>query len=201
VNLPGIDLGAAAQAFVAVFPAELPDKSMFASMALVTRFGRPRLVWLGAACAFAFHSLLASAFGGLVSTLPTRPVAFAAGLLFAVGAAFMVREARRSGGAQSPEFEPAVGATDRSVVVSSFMLLGVAEVGDLTQFAIAGLAARTGEPVSVGIGGWLALCSVAGLAVTVGRLLTSRFDMARLQLLGAAVFVALSVWSFVEAFA
>lgn len=195
----GLDLGAAAQAFVTVFPAELPDKSMFASMALVTRFEKPRAVWVGAAAAFAMHAALASAVGGFVGQLPKRPVAGAAGALFAFGAFLMFSESRKHAeveriGAESRR------KTSAAVIVSSFMMLGVAEVGDLTQFAIAGLAARTGEPLSVGLGGWVALCSVAALAVTAGRWLTTRFELGLMQVVGAAVFAALAVWSFVEAF-
>ncbi len=193
-----MDVGAAAQAFFAVFPAELPDKSMFASMALVTRFEKPRAVWLGAASAFAMHAALAAAVGGFVAQLPKRPVAAAAGALFAFGAFLMFQESRKHAeiehvGAES--FRKSNGA----VIVSSFMLLGVAEIGDLTQFAIAGLAARTGEPLSVGLGGWIALCSVAAIAVTAGKWLTSRFELGMLQLLGAAVFAGLAIWSFIEA--
>ena len=39
-------------AFGAVFLAELPDKTMFASVVLTTRYKRPLAVWTGAAAAF-----------------------------------------------------------------------------------------------------------------------------------------------------
>lgn len=195
----GVDLGAALQAFVAVFPAELPDKSMFASMALVTRFGKPRAVWIGAACAFGLHAVIAAAVGGLLSRLPSRLVAVAAGVLFLVGAFVMLREARNGSHAEQTAQSSVSRTGDLAVVGASFMLLGIAEIGDLTQFMIAGLAARTGEPLSVGLGGWIALCSVAAIAVTAGRWLTTRFELAKLQRLGAGVFAALAIWSFVEA--
>ena len=35
------------RAFLTVFPAELPDKSMVATIVLVTRYHRPMAVWLG----------------------------------------------------------------------------------------------------------------------------------------------------------
>ena len=195
--LPSFDLAAAVQAFITVFPAELPDKSMFASMALATRFSKPRSVWLGAAGAFALHSVLAAAVGGFVSRLPMRPVAATAGALFATGSVLMLKQARSHVRAEA--VAPDSGSTSTlAVIASSFMLLGVAEIGDLTQFAMAGLAARTGEPLSVGLGGWVALCSVAALAVSSGKWLTSRVQVATTQLVGAAVFAALALWSFAE---
>jgi Ca2+/H+ antiporter, TMEM165/GDT1 family len=221
-RVPGlsVDITAAAQTFLAVFPAELPDKSMFATMALVARFGLARSVWLGAAIAFALHSVLAATLGGFVSSLPVRPVAAVAATLFFVGAVAMMRQARTGAevGVLSDVHEPdgavdplshtpaptTVGtgrrpSTSSAVVGSSFMLLGVAELGDLTQFAIAGLAARTGEPFSVGLGGWVALCTVAALAVTIGGWFVAKFDLRRIQLLGACVFALLGIWSVSEA--
>ena len=46
-------MGDLLRAFLTVFPAELPDKSMVATIILVTRYRRPLAVWLGAALAFA----------------------------------------------------------------------------------------------------------------------------------------------------
>ena len=43
-----MDLGIVVAVFPLIFLAELPDKTMFASLVLATR-GHPRLVWLGAA--------------------------------------------------------------------------------------------------------------------------------------------------------
>ena len=42
----------ALRAFAAIFPAELPDKTMVASIVLVARYKHPLGVWLGAAAAF-----------------------------------------------------------------------------------------------------------------------------------------------------
>ena len=51
------------QAFVTVFPAELPDKSMFATIVLVTRYRRPGWVWVGVVAAFTVHVVVAVAAG------------------------------------------------------------------------------------------------------------------------------------------
>jgi Ca2+/H+ antiporter, TMEM165/GDT1 family len=52
-----VDLAIALTTFVMIFPAELPDKSMFASLVLGSRF-RPLPVFCGVAAAFAVHAVV-----------------------------------------------------------------------------------------------------------------------------------------------
>jgi Ca2+/H+ antiporter, TMEM165/GDT1 family len=199
-----MDLSALLQAFVTVFPAELPDKSMFATLALVTRLRNPKAVWVGVAGAFAVHATVAASVGGLLSRLPERPIAAAAAVMFSMGALLMWREAHRSYGASagSVEEDVSIGVSKRSfrgIAATSFGVLALAELGDLTQFAVAGLAARTGEPISVGVGGWLATAGVAALAVALGGRLSQKFHLKRLQYGAALIFGVLGVWSAIEA--
>ncbi len=51
-----------ATVFPLVFVAELPDKTMFASLLMATK-GRPAQVWLGAAGAFVVHVAIATTVG------------------------------------------------------------------------------------------------------------------------------------------
>ena len=46
-------------AFGTVFLAELPDKTMVASLVLTTKFRRPFAVWVGVSGAFIVHVVLA----------------------------------------------------------------------------------------------------------------------------------------------
>ena len=82
--------------------------------------------------------------------------------------------------------------------ITSFVVLFTAEWGDLSQLLTAGLAARTGEPVSVGIGSWLSLILVAGIAVLAGRWLQQRVPIWRIRLVSGAILAALAVWTIVE---
>src|SRR5215217_1706564 len=76
--------------FVVIFPAELPDKSLFASLVLGTRF-RPLPVFCGVAAAFAVHVVIAVSIGGVfVALLPQRLVLFVVAALFAGGAALLL---------------------------------------------------------------------------------------------------------------
>src|SRR4051812_47255925 len=76
--------------FVVIFPAELPDKSMFASLVLGARF-RVLPVWLGVSAAFVVHVVIAVAAGGLLTLLPEDVVGIVVMLLFALGAFLLLR--------------------------------------------------------------------------------------------------------------
>jgi Ca2+/H+ antiporter, TMEM165/GDT1 family len=57
----------------------------------------------------------------------------------------------------------------RRLFLTAFVVVFLAEWGDLTQILTASLAARFHAPLSVGLGAGLALWSVAALAVIAGR--------------------------------
>ena len=185
------------QAFATVFPAELPDKTMIATVMLVTRYRRPGWVWLGAAGAFTVHVVVAVAAGSLLGLLPEAVVKVAVAGLFLVGSVLLFRAAR-AGRADEVTGEAPVQATAVATVGGSFLLVVLAEWGDLTQLATASLAAKSDAPVSGGLGAWLALLAVAAIAATFGRQLVARVPISKVNYLGAAVFAALAVWTLVD---
>ncbi|HEV7760601.1 MAG TPA: TMEM165/GDT1 family protein [Acidimicrobiales bacterium] len=199
-----MNLGAALKAFAAVFPAELPDKTMIATVVLVARYQRPLLVWLGAAAAFTVHVIIAVAAGQLLSLLPDTAVTVATASLFAVGAVILWRESGKTDDAEDELAggeaggEAIAARSDLSVVAASFGVIVLAEWGDLTQLATAGIAASTGEPVAVAIGALLALWSVAGLAAALGRTIAARLPVNRLQRGAAFVFGGLALLTLSE---
>src|SRR5699024_6444473 len=75
-----MSLHALLQAFATVFPAELPDKSMVATIVLVTRYRRPALVWVGVVAAFGVHSVVAVAAGSVIGLLPETVVQVVVGV-------------------------------------------------------------------------------------------------------------------------
>src|SRR5450755_4827005 len=72
------------------FVVELPDKSLFASLLLGTRY-QPGPVWLGVAAAFAVHVVLAVTAGSLLTAAPHQVVGFTSAALFLGGAVWMLR--------------------------------------------------------------------------------------------------------------
>jgi putative Ca2+/H+ antiporter (TMEM165/GDT1 family) len=152
--------------FGIIFLGELPDKTMFASLVLASR-GRAGLVWLGAAGAFLLHVLIAVTVGSVLFTfLPHKLVEAVVAVMFLVGAIMAFRD----GG----EEEDSDGAPDKPgtrTVLTAFVIIFIAEWGDLTQILTANLAAKYADPIQVGIAAVLALWAVAALAMVAGRLL------------------------------
>jgi putative Ca2+/H+ antiporter (TMEM165/GDT1 family) len=196
------DLGIAATTFAAIFPAELPDKTLVATLVLSTRY-RPFPVWVGVASAFFVQSLVAVLFGGLLTLLPRLVVLLAVTALFAVGAFVMLRGASRAAAEVAEEERTLAEAADargsRWVVLTSFLVLFAAEWGDLSQLITAGLAARYSSGLSVFVGSWVALCLVAAIAVLVGNQLAHRLPFALIRRLAGSLFAALALITLVEA--
>ena len=192
-----MDLAVALTTFVVIFPAELPDKSLFASLVLGTRF-RPLPVFLGVAAAFAVHVVIAVAIGGVFALLPERLVLFVVAALFAGGSALLLlgkeddRDAAEATRAVS-DLHPA------RVALASFGVVFLGEWGDITQITTANLAARYHDPLSVGVGALLALWSVAALALTAGRTLVQRVPTRLVRRLTGVVLALLAVGTLVEA--
>lgn len=180
-------------AFALVLPAELPDKTMVATLLLAARYRRgPVLV--GVSAAFAVQCVIAVAFGGVLTLLPDRLVAVVVCVMFAVGAVLLLRDGFGAG--EEPSMgvgEPTTAPPWWRVAALSFGVLFAAEWGDASQFAVAALTARYGEPLSVGLGGWLALVTVAVLAVVVGKGLAARLRTKWLQRIAGAVFAGFAV--------
>ncbi len=197
-----VDLAIAATVFGVVFVGELPDKTAVASLVLGARYS-PALVWLGVATAFVVHVVVATVAGGFVAKLPRTPVELVTGGLFLIGAVLLLRS-KPEEAAEEGEKEAAEVRGERhglKVVTASFLVVLVAEFGDLTQILTATLAARYRDALSVGVGALLALWTVAALAVTFGRTLLRIIPLRRVQQLAAVVLLSLSVLSIVSALA
>jgi putative Ca2+/H+ antiporter (TMEM165/GDT1 family) len=175
--------------FPLIFLGELPDKTMFASLLLSTR-GRPLSVWLGAAAAFLVHVAIATTVGvGLFHLLPHRIVELVVAALFLLGAVYAWKESAKEEELIERE------ASAHTVVTTAFIVIFLAEWGDLTQILTANLAARYNSPLSVGIGSTLALWAVAGVAVVGGQGLLRWIRIATIRKITAGVLVVLAVYT------
>lgn len=194
IEEPLISLTVTAVVFGVVFLAELPDKTALAGLVLGTRY-RASYVFAGVAAAFALHVVLAVAAGSVLTLLPQQLVQVITGLLFLGGAAVLTF---RKGDGEEEVRKP----EDQSfwkVSGAGFMLILVAEFGDLTQIMTANLAARYDDPLSVGLGAVLALWSVAGLGILGGKALMKRVPLRLITRIAALLMLGLGVWSLWEA--
>jgi Ca2+/H+ antiporter, TMEM165/GDT1 family len=185
-----VNLAIVAAVFPIIFVGELPDKTMFASLVMATR-GKPRQVWLGAAGAFVVHAVIATTIGvGLFAVLSHRAVDAVVTAMFLFGAAYAWRE-----GNKDEEGLVQAEARAHGVVTTAFVVIFLAEWGDLTQILTANLAAHYHSPVSVGVGAILALWAVAAIAVVSGQSLLRFVDIATVRKVTAVVLVALAAYT------
>ncbi|NUO41113.1 MAG: TMEM165/GDT1 family protein [Streptomyces sp.] len=180
--------------FGVVFLAELPDKTALAGLVLGTRY-RASYVFAGVAAAFALHVALAVAAGSVLTLLPQQIVHAITGVLFLGGAAVLLRNKDED----DEEIRKPENQSFWKVAGAGFMLILVAEFGDLTQIMTANLAARYDDPLSVGLGAVLALWAVAGLGIVGGKALMKRVPLALITKIAAVLMLALGVWSLWEA--
>jgi Ca2+/H+ antiporter, TMEM165/GDT1 family len=192
-----VSFAIAAAVFPIIFIGELPDKTMFASLVMSTR-GNPLAVWLGAAAAFLVHVVIATTIGvALFHLVPHRVLDGVVALLFLAGAALAIREAAKE--KEEEEAEAALVEKEvvsgRRMVTTAFIVIFLAEWGDLTQILTANLAAHYHSPFSVGVGAVLALWAVAGLAVIGGQSLLRFINIRTLRIVTAVALVGLAGWA------
>ncbi|MEU5059506.1 MULTISPECIES: TMEM165/GDT1 family protein [unclassified Streptomyces] len=191
-----ISISVMAVVFGIVFLAELPDKTALAGLVLGTRY-RASYVFAGVAAAFAVHVALAVAAGSILTLLPQQLVHALTGVLFLGGAAVLLMK-------KDEEEEKVRKPKDQSfwkVSGAGFMLILVAEFGDLTQIMTANLAARYDDPLSVGLGAVLALWAVGGLGIVGGKALMKRVPLALITKIAAVLMIGMGIWSLYEAVA
>ncbi|WP_019813545.1 TMEM165/GDT1 family protein [Saccharomonospora saliphila] len=184
-------------AFALVAAVELPDKTTVATLVLTTRFPA-RAVLTGVAVAFACQTLVAVAFGGVLTALPDAVVSVAVGLMFGIGAVLLLREGFQTGDDASVDAArsgPAPVGFVRAAV-ASFAVLFAAEWGDASQLTMAGLAANSAQPFAVAGGALTAVLGVSGLAVLIGHKLRDRIRPRPLQRVAGFVLAGLAAVTF-----
>ena len=185
-----------ATVFVIIFVAELPDKTMIATLIMGSRY-RPVLVWLGATSAFAVHATIAVAVGQLLQLLPHRWIEGATAVLFAAGAAYLLfvpeKEAEEEG-----EKEADSARAGMKIVGTAFVVIFVGEFGDLTQILTANLAAKYHSPAEVFIGAFAGLATVAALGAFGGRALLRVLPLAVIRKAGGVLLAGFAVYSLVN---
>lgn len=192
-------LATAAIVFGLIFVVELPDKTFIATLVLATRF-RPLLVWIGVTAAFLVQTVVAVLLGGLLARLPRTPVEVFATIMFLIGGFLLLRGAADADKEELETVEEfshkgAATAHGLKVIATSFMVLFLAEWGDLSQLLTASLVIKYDDPVSVGVGAFAALAAVSGLGAVIGRILLTRMRLSTIRRVGGVVCLLLAAVS------
>jgi len=194
-----VDLALALTIFATLFLVELPDKTFIATLVLATKY-RPLYVWIGVASAFAVQTVVAVLFGRALTLLPEKPVHAVVALLFLVAGFVLIKGAKEADEGEA-EAEEEFGAKAKpaeglKAIGASFLILFLAEWGDLSQLATAGFVARGGNPWLVGLSAFLALALVSALGAVAGKALLKRLSLSAIRTAGGVVcllFAALMV--------
>ena len=168
--------------FTLITLAEIGDKSQLVCMTLAARH-RHWPVILGAATAFLVLNALAVLFGaGVAAWVPERVTA---GLVAVLFGAYGIHALYKQDDGES------VDVTERSghgIFLTTLLLIFVAEFGDKTQIAVAGLAGSY-DPLPVWLGATTALVMVSALGVWAGRTVLQRLPLLWLHRISGVVFL------------
>ncbi|MDE2140776.1 MAG: TMEM165/GDT1 family protein [Elusimicrobia bacterium] len=176
--------------FGLIFLSELPDKTAFATTLMAAR-RHPVAVFAGVTAAFLVQTAVAVLFGSLLNLFSPQWVRVGAGVLFLFFAWKMWNQV---------EEEPVEGvegwraSSFTHAATSSFLVIFLAEWGDLSQLATAALVAKHGRPLTIFLGAAAALISVSALAVALGHNLKGRIHPEKLSKVAAVLFAIVGLY-------
>lgn len=174
-----------ASTFAAIGLAELGDKTQFAAFALSAKYHKKTPVILGAVLAFAVADAIAVILGSLFSfALPTQSIKIVAGVLFVLVGLYTLtfKEEQKSEKIRH----------DHSILLSSFTLIFLMEMGDKTQLANL-LFATVYSPAIVWLASTLAMSLLAIAAVLIGKKLFTHIDERTVKIISGLLFVFVGV--------
>jgi putative Ca2+/H+ antiporter (TMEM165/GDT1 family) len=168
--------------FALIALAEIGDKSQLVCMTLAARH-RHWPVIAGAVVAFILLNTLAVVFGaGVAAWVPERVIAGLVAVLFgAFGIHALLN--KDEGEAVEATNHPAHG-----IFFTTLILIFVAEFGDKTQIAVAGLASSV-APIPVWLGATAALVMLSILGIWLGRTVLQRMPLIWLHRLSGSLFI------------
>mgnify|MGYP001817222948 CR=1 FL=1 len=168
--------------FSLVALAEIGDKSQLVCMTLAARH-RHWPVLLGASIAFVLLNILAVLFGAAVAAwLPEKVTAGVVSVLFAT---FGIHALLSNNNEDSQDLLEKPG---HGIFLTTLLLIFVAEFGDKTQIAVAGLASSF-SALPVWLGATVALIFVSALGVLIGRTILQRLPLVWLRRFSGMLFL------------
>ena len=180
--IPPESLSISLSTFTLIALAEIGDKSQLVCMTLAARH-RHWPVILGATTAFLVLNALAVLFGaGVAAWIPEQVTAGLVALLFG---AFGIHSLYKQDDSES---EDVVERSGHGIFLTTLLLILVAEFGDKTQIAVAGLAGSL-APLPVWLGATAALVMVSVLGVWAGRTVLQRLPLIWLHRISGGVFL------------
>ena len=175
--------------FFVVFAAEVGDKSQLVCMALAVRY-RALPVLVGAILAFLVLNGLAVIFGAAISNwVPELALSIIVSLLFLL---FGFHALTSIDSDETVDDKDLAVKSQQHILLSTFALITLAELGDKTQLAVVALSSQ-GSPLSVWIGASLGLAATTIMAVWAGRTILQRISLVLVHRISGALFIVLGL--------
>lgn len=159
-------------------------------MTLAARYrGMP--VLLGAVVAFALLNLAAVLFGAtLAAWIPKQILTGCVALLFAI---FGIQALRTT----EEDHEEISQKSGHGIFFTAFLMIFMAEFGDKTQLAVAGLSSAA-IPAAIWAGATLALATTSTLGVWAGRKLLQKISIVLLHRISGVLFILLAIMAAIK---
>jgi Ca2+/H+ antiporter, TMEM165/GDT1 family len=170
--------------------AEIGDKTQLLSLLLAARFRRPWPIIWGILVATLANHAAAGAAGALLGSLIEG-----AWLRWGLGLSFLAVAVW----ALIPDKYDDTGGVDRrfGAFLTALCAFFIAEIGDKTQIATIGLAARFEQLWPVVVGTTLGMMLANIPAVLIGDRIADRLPVRAIRIAAALVFAALGIWTLV----
>ncbi len=196
MHLPGlfqsIDWNLFVSTFFIIGLAELPDKTALATVLMASRH-HPAAVFLGVAGAFLVQTLVAVLFGNVLNLLPHWIVQLLAALMFlgfaAVSWIQSTKPEEKLRGASATKAQ-----SFYKTIASAFLVIFIAEWGDLTQLATCALVAKTHQTLTIFLAAVSGLWAATALTVWLGLRAKNFIKPKPLQRAAAAVFALVGLY-------
>ncbi|WED23935.1 TMEM165/GDT1 family protein [Vibrio sp. JC009] len=174
-------------AFGMIFLTEIGDKSQLVCMTLASKH-KAKPVAIGAITAFSLLNILAVTVGGSLSRfIPETWLTIAAACLFIMFGlhSLLAREDEEDSQANKK-------ITTRSILITTFMLIFLAELGDKTQLAVVTMS-TTHLPLLVWLGATFALATTSLMGIFAGRKLLARLNINLLHKISGLFFISFAI--------
>jgi len=178
--------------------AELPDKTMIATLIMGTKV-RPLFVWIGASLGFVVQMAIAVLAGRLLLLLPHKIIEGVVTVLFLGGAAYLLfvsEEEEEQKGAEEAEAEKPGSAL--RVIFGAFSVIFLAEFGDLSQILVANFTAKSHLPLETFLGASIGLVAVAAIGAFSGTTLLKVLPLSLIRKAGGVLLLGLGIYSLVN---
>jgi putative Ca2+/H+ antiporter (TMEM165/GDT1 family) len=190
-----MSVGAFLGIFAVMFLLELPDKTMIAIIVMSTK-SRSSSIVIGASAAFITQMGIAVGAGGLLTLLPVHVKDVLVAVLFLGGAGYLLfsrEETAEEKGTAGAEREHAT--TRGREIATAYVVIFLAEFGDLTQIQAANFTIKTHAPLEVFLAGSLALVCVSFLGAYGGQLLQRVVPLRWIRWGGGLIFLGLGIYT------